>query len=68
MTTDLIAGFFFGIGFCVTCVSFYTIYENIMQARKLRHQRNDDAIAKLKADVLNLCDEMKKKNSYTKKA
>ena len=68
MTTDLIAGLFFGIGFCVTVVSLHTIYENIMQARRANNQRRDDAIAQLKSDVLKLCDEMKKKNSCTKKA
>ena len=67
MTTDLIAGFFFGIGFCLTCASLHTIYDNIMQARKANNKRRDEAIAQLKADVLNLCDEMKKKNSSTKK-
>lgn len=68
MTTDLIAGLFFGIGFCVTVVSLHTIYENIMQARRANNQRRDDAITQLKSDVLKLCDEMKKKNSSTKKA
>jgi len=67
MNYELVAGFFFGIGFCVTCVSLHTIYENIMQSRKMRQQKQDEAIAKLKADVLNLCDEMKK-NSSRKKA
>jgi len=38
-----------------------------MQSRKMRQQKQDEAIAKLKADVLNLCDEMKK-NSSRKKA
>ena len=68
MTTDLIAGLFFGIGFCVTVVSLHTIYENIMQARRANNQRRDDAITQLKSDVLKLCDEMKKKNSSAKKA
>jgi len=68
MTTDLIAGFFFGIGFCLTCVSFYTIYDNIMQTRKTNNKRRDEAIAQLKSNVLNLCDEIKKKYSSSKKA
>jgi hypothetical protein len=67
MNYDLAAGIFFGIGFCIACVSLHSIYKNIMQSRKMRQQKQDEAIAKLKADVLNLCDEMKK-NSSRKKA
>lgn len=68
MTSDLIAGFFFGIGFAMFSVCFYKIYENYVELRNIRQKRHDDALAQLKADVLNLCDEMKKKNSCTKKA
>jgi hypothetical protein len=66
MNIDLIAGIFFGIGFCVVCVSLCSIYENIMQSRKNRQKKYDDAIAQLKSDVLNLCDEMKKNSSRRK--
>jgi hypothetical protein len=66
MNLDLIAGIFFGIGFCVACLSLYSIYENIMQSRKNRQKKHDEAIAQLKADVLNLCDEMKKNSSCKK--